>query len=116
MRIASQIPIQSDYLPLVSVYFFLSILFTFLSLVWFVTAEFLKNKKFNSKFLIKMTSRFNISNRVLKLKKTQTNTENSTEISNHLEIDVSLVNKLAFSLMSFSMFVSYLTIWLGINN
>ena len=35
LRIASDIPVQSDYLPLITLYFMLSIIYTLIGLIWF---------------------------------------------------------------------------------
>ena len=48
IRVANDIPVQSNYVPMISVYFLLSILYTFISFAWFVIADKLKTKKINS--------------------------------------------------------------------
>ena len=56
VRVASDIPVQSEYFPLISLYFFLSLLYTFVSFVWFVVANALRTKNYLPKFLNRLLS------------------------------------------------------------
>ena len=58
VRVSSDIPIQSDYMPLITLYFFLSILYTFSSFLWFVIAEHLKSNKIRIKFIVDLKKKF----------------------------------------------------------
>ena len=115
MRVSSDIPVQSDYMPLISVFFFLSILFTFISFVWFVIAEKLRTKKFKLNFLKDLKKKLKINKAAVA---TYSNTQPETEAEKEKEVQasVSLVNKLAFSLIFLFMLVSYAYIWCIISN
>ena len=53
VRISSDIPIQSEYLPLISLYFFLGILFTFIAMLWFIILNrFATNKTMPKLFMV----------------------------------------------------------------
>lgn len=57
-RIASNMPIQSNNLPLISFYFLFSTLYAFISLVWFVQDNYFRTKKFFPKCLKKFLDFF----------------------------------------------------------
>ncbi len=42
LRVSGDIPIQSEYLPLITLYFLLSIVYTFLGLIWYFFKGILK--------------------------------------------------------------------------
>ena len=54
VRIASDFPVQGFYIPIISIYFIMGLLITFLSLVWFAYAEYIRAKKQMPKMLIKL--------------------------------------------------------------
>jgi hypothetical protein len=54
IRVSSDIPVQSSYLPLISLFFMLNILFTFVSFAWFVAYNRFKSEKYLPLFLIKI--------------------------------------------------------------
>lgn len=110
---ANDIPVQSDYLSLISLYFFLNLLFTFLSFLWFCLNETLKPKVFRAKPFFE---RFLKYKRLFKVKPIEI--ERKEEMNNHLyefQIETSTANKLAFTLMVLIMLTSYLTIWILIS-
>jgi hypothetical protein len=43
-NISNSLPLQSDYIPLVNIYFLLGIAFSFISLCWFATVEYMKSR------------------------------------------------------------------------
>ena len=43
LRVQSDLPVQSQYFPIVSYYFLFSMLYAFFSLIWFLTAVYLEN-------------------------------------------------------------------------
>ena len=45
LRIAGDIPIQSDYLPLITLYMILSIIYTLFGFIWFTIKDYLLRKK-----------------------------------------------------------------------
>ena len=44
INVANIFPLQSDYIPTITIYFIMGITYTFLCLLWFVYAEYLKSK------------------------------------------------------------------------
>ena len=52
LRVSGDMPIESRKFPLISVYYFLSILYAFIALVWFLIADHISNSNTLSKFLI----------------------------------------------------------------
>ena len=44
LRISSDLPVQSEYMPLVSIYFNICILYTLISLIWFAIANYFVDK------------------------------------------------------------------------
>jgi hypothetical protein len=103
VRVSADIPIQSEYLPLISLYFFLGLLFTFLSFNWFVVINSFRTNKSVPLILKivskKITNRFRLSN-----------SENNDETENLIDT----LNYLFFSLIFLLMFISYMAIWLVI--
>ncbi len=63
VRIASDLPVQSEYLPMISIYFFFGIIFTLISLIWFLVANYYSSKNEIPSFFICM-SRLKISKTV----------------------------------------------------
>jgi hypothetical protein len=45
LRVSSDLPVQSQYFPVISYYFLFSILYTLLSLIWFVSANYYLTNK-----------------------------------------------------------------------
>ena len=54
LRISGEIPVQSDYLPLITLYILLSILYTFAGFTWFIIANKLSKKHRLPGFLSKI--------------------------------------------------------------
>jgi hypothetical protein len=59
LRISNDIPIQSDYLPLITTYFLMSIVYTLTGLVWFVLLENFTKKKKLPWILLRITTSVN---------------------------------------------------------
>ena len=56
LRVSSEIPVESDFLPMVTLYFILGITYTFVSFNWFILANELAQKKDWPKFLKQLAS------------------------------------------------------------
>ena len=56
INVANIFPLQSDYIPTITIYFIMGITYTFLCLLWFVYAEYLKSKDKMPPFLIKVSN------------------------------------------------------------
>lgn len=54
VRVSSLIPIESRFMSLISIYFFLSMLYTFIALVWFIQAEHYRAKKYLPYYVLKV--------------------------------------------------------------
>ena len=89
IRISSDMPVESEYLPLVTLYFMLCIMNTFLAFNWFLIAnEFLAKSK-TPKLLTCLASRIrSIFSLRLKLKLLKRKTdENSSKVSPNTELE-----------------------------
>ena len=122
VRVSSDIPIQSDYLPLISLYFFFGILYTFISFSWFIIANVYRTNNYLPKYLkafAKCLKYFNEKMLKKLANKIDVNQKNKTELSqeNKVETDelINLLNYFAFSCLFLAMFVSYFTIWIIIS-
>lgn len=123
VRVSGDIPVQSDYLPLISLFFFLSILYTFISFIWFVIAENLKIKKYMPVFIQIIANQIQILNkrsRTAPVAKNETNeAAANVEIpKNDVQLDliISYLNFFAWLIMLLLMFISYATIWIIISS
>ncbi len=114
VRAAEDLPIMSDYMPLIGLYFLLSMLYTFLSLIWFAACNSLRTSSSLPKFVkrlgliikrvkqsVLMVFRIRIDMSMYQISKEKEN--------NDL---ISILNNIAFIFMFITMFVTYLTIWL----
>ena len=103
LRVSADLPVQSEYFPLISVYFFIGLLLTFISLVWFVVANSFNVNQHVPYILEKMTGVF--------LKKI----EPEVNSRQHIENVVKILNKMVLYLLGSIMFISYIIIWLLIS-
>ena len=111
VRSAGDLPIISDYMPLINVYFFLSQLYTFISFVWFATCNYYKTIGSLPRLLKKLAKL------LIKIKIFKNKIETTDQVKEK-ENDalVSALNDFALFIMTLAMFISYLTIWLIISN
>ena len=107
VRVSGDIPIQSEYFPLISLYFFLSLFFTFTSFLWFATVSILREKKYLPLWLIKLSRRKKIIDEICK------NSEHDKLL--YIEKEISILNSIFFVFIFISMLVSYITIWVLIS-
>ena len=118
IRVSADIPVQSSYLPLISLFFLMNLLFTFISFVWFVFAEQFRTKNYLPSFFI------NVSDFYSKIKRQFSNKINRKQPKIETTIDVpnksdDIFNKLknmnefACGFMVVLMLASYLSIWLS---
>ena len=112
VRSAGDLPIISDYMPLINVYFFLSQLYTFISFAWFATCNYYKSIGLLPK-LLQTLAKLLIKIIIFK-NKIETLVGQAKEKEND-EL-VSALNDFALFIMTLAMFISYLTIWLIISN
>ena len=114
MRSAGDLPLTSDYMPLISWYFFLSLLFTFASFMWFSACNFYRTTG-SLPIILKTMAKLLLKTKQLIFKCFKVN---KVENLAKEEIDnlISTLNYFALFLMTLTMFGSYLTIWLIISN
>ena len=106
VRIASDFPTQSDYIPIISIYFKLGLLFTYISLLWFAYAEYLRTKKEVPKIMVKMANLvacFPLISWVKRHNKivVKSNVESLDKPNNHIQIthNVAMLNFFVFSIL-----------------
>ena len=114
VRAAGDLPIISDYMPLISWYFFLSLLFTFASFMWFSACNFYRTTG-SLPLILKTMAILLLKTKQLIFKCFKVNrVENLAEIG--IDRLISALNYFALFIMTLTMFGSYLTIWLIISN
>ena len=122
VRVSNDIPIQSEYLPLITLYFLLSLLYAFISVAWFVYLEDVKSKKNSSQILIKLLLwiKHKIIGKLNKVKpknNPQLTLEREAEnLKNEIEHAILALNYIAFMTMLLAMLGSFLCIWLLISS
>jgi hypothetical protein len=118
VRAAGDLPIISDYMPLIGLYFLLSMLYTFLSLIWFAACNSLRTNSslpiFVNRLALKIKRVKQSVLMVFRMKVDMSMYQISKEKENNDLI--SILNNIAFFFMFMAMFVTYLTIWLKISN
>ena len=134
IRVSSDIPVQSSYLPLINLFFMLNLLFTFVSFAWFVASDQFRTKKYLPSILLKIMDncykiklnkggkQVNVTKNVYDSKVEKLELIYENELSNKLnaEIDskfdhyLNAINLIAFFLMFLFMFTSYLYILLNV--
>ena len=113
VRVSSDIPIQSDYLPLISLYFFFGILYTFISFNWFIIANSYKTNNYLPKYLKAFAKCLKYLSDKISIKRIEVKMIQESKV----ETDelINLLNYFAFSCLFLAMFISYLTIWIIIS-
>ena len=115
VRVSNDIPIQSEYLPLITLYFVLSLFYTFISFAWFVYLEYLKSQKylpaFTINFFLSLKRKIQFIN---KIKDKQNKTKSTGK--NEIEETLAVLNNLVFFIIFIVMFSSFLSIWLIISS
>ena len=121
VRVSNDIPIQSEYLPLITLYFLLSLLYAFISFAWFVYLEDVKSKKNSSQVLVKLLLwiKLKTTGKLIKVKPKndpQQTLESEEKIKSEIEQTIVDLNHIAFMILFLAMFVSFLSIWLIISS
>lgn len=131
IRVSSDIPVQSRYLPLITLFFLLSLFYTFISFMWFTILEMFKSKNTLPKCLLLLANcliKFrnllnncnkspNIKNQTIAIRVYSRNVADNSKDKkpNELFEKISVINILAFFIMFSMMFISYICIWIGIS-
>lgn len=113
LNVANEIPVQSRVLPLISLFFILSLFYSFVSFSWFTLAEYLREKKFKIKNTKIIASLLFIQADAFSEQSSQ---ELKDQLKNEHKMNVTLLNKVAFSFMLTVMLTSYMAIWIIISN
>ena len=121
VRVSNDIPIQSEYLPLITLYFLLSLLYAFISYAWFVYFDDVKSKKNSSQVLVKLLLwiKLKTTGKLIKVKPKndpQQTLESEEKLKSEIEQAIVDLNHIAFMIMFLAMFVSFLCIWLIISS
>ena len=108
IRVSSLMPVQSSYLPLISLYFFLSLFYSMIALTWFVIMDRFQQKKDLPNFLKKLALN-------LKHKFRQVHVESNLK---KIEINecILIMNEIGFMAMFLIMSISFAIIWGLITN
>ena len=124
MRVNNDIPVQSECLPLISLYILLCLFYALISFSWFVYLEIAKSKKDLPPLLIRLS--LYLKHAIIKIfkrkrkKETYCIKQRKEAVVDELnkfdkqEIEKIIValNYVAFGIMLFTMFISFMTIWL----
>lgn len=109
VRVVSDMPAQSRYLPYISIYFILSLFFSFISFMWFILCDKFKISKSLPNIIIKIIRflKHSLNNKVKSNSKTN---QQNGEIN--YEDYISTLNRFVFLVILISSFVPYLTLWI----
>ena len=105
--------LKGDYVPIITVYFSLGIIFTLICILWFVYVDFIKRKEKIPYFLIKISRSFQRLTLywLRKNSKEAINLEDENK-KEKFEKDVKTLNHLVFCIVSPSTVIFYLIITL----
>ena len=115
VRIASDFPAQGEYIPIISIYFVLGLFYTFISLVWFTYAEYMRTKQRMPACLTQLAKflRSLSSFKLIKTKsKVKSNDTKELDKKEELLSHVSSINYLVVFIMMLTSLISNLVIWL----
>jgi hypothetical protein len=108
LKVSAEMPIQSDHLPLITYYFFLSLLYSLISFGWFFLMERFKTKRHLPAFLVKSIN-------WLKIRKNKDQSMAQINEANKFDECISILNEIAFTFMFLTMSVSFIFIWTTIS-
>ena len=145
VRISGEIPVQSEYLPLINLYILLSILYTLFGFIWFIIAKQLSDRHHLPLILVKIafivkkvfycfykekSENFVQDESIEKIsdnekcnygidckhcEKKLEKKKKSDAIKNELKVNVSALNLLAFLILFLIIFTCNLGIWIAMN-
>ncbi len=116
VRIASDFPVQGEYIPIISIYFIMGLLFTFISLVWFAYAEYLRTKKTMPKFMVKLAHLLSCRRFISWMNTKRNNKINAKQIAKFEEVNdlthhVAILNYFLFSIILSISLIANFVIW-----
>ena len=112
LRVSGDLPVQSQYFPLISIFFFIGLLLTFIAFVWFIAANSLRAKQRVPKILEKLC--FICSRKPVKVDANRARL-NSVNNQSDSEKFVQVLNQIVLYSLSSIMLLSYIVIWLCIS-
>jgi hypothetical protein len=141
VRVSNDIPIQSDYVPTITIYFVISIFYPFISMFWFVARNHFEKKCYLPIPLIKLVdflqifksfkikykyriskkpenidqayvSTCNLSDQI-KTFNVDKNKENDFKEDNKIQSKITILNYVTLVIFTLCVFVSQLAIWLS---
>ncbi len=112
LRVSGDLPVQSQYFPLISIFFFIGLLLTFIAFVWFIAANSLRAKQRVPKILEKLC--FICSRKPVKV---DANRERLNSVNNQSDSEkfVQVLNQIVLYSLASIMLLSYIVIWLCIS-
>ena len=138
ISLLQQFPVQSEYMPTISYYFLLSIIFTLISMFWFLIINYLSEKNYLPNWMLKLSSKLCCSKdkqKKLDLEKRKNKKESETpnneekneqgdvEIEDekklkkkNFDCTIVLLRLLFFVIIFICMLISYLYIWIDISS
>ena len=123
IRVSGDIPIQSSYLPLISVFFILNLLFIFVAFGWFCVSNQFRTKRYLPKFLSWILGIFSKKTKALikntplvvlnKIDGVQVQDDNAKEKKENeiFEMKIARLNSIAFIIMLSFISLSYTCIF-----
>jgi len=120
IRVSSDIPVQSSYLPLISLFFMMNLLFIFIAFGWFCLTDQFRTRKYAPMFISKFSNIYSkkTKNEQIK-KKQQINYKAADEIEelckktevqnteNNVNSQITTLNFIAFIFMLLFITISY---------
>ena len=139
ISLLQQFPVQSEYMPTISYYFLLSIIFTLISMFWFLIINYLSEREHLPNWMLKISSKLccsKVKQKKLDLEKSKNkgseleipnseekNEQGDVEIEDEKKLKkknfdnaIILLRLLFFVLIFICMLVSYLYIWIDISS
>ena len=95
VRLTSLIPLESRFLSLISVYFFLSMLYTFIAFVWFILVEYFRARKYLPNCILKATGSYLLVFKKMKKNKIESEVA-SDSASTNIEDNIRVLNTSMF--------------------
>lgn len=118
--VMNDMPVQSDYLPYITIYFMMSVTYPFLSIFWFIYFEDLREKKKLPrsyikvcKYLIVLFEHLKIS-RCKNIKVSDSSSNKKVSEDDEIEKQLKLLNGFVCILFALLVVVSILFIWLNL--
>ena len=114
LRLASEIPIQSKFLPMINLYFVFSIIYTFLGFFWFTIFENVKKVE-RLPFLLQIISSYSLSFKNGSCKKQVAIETKNDGMIKRKETDINVLNLIVFVIFFLVILIFNITVWVNIS-